>query len=81
MSGHRSGVQTHLRLHALSAVYVHCRCHKLQLAAVNAAAKHTQVNRVLGILLTIWKAFPYSPKKAEKLAEIQAELNSPEIKM
>ena len=81
MSSHRSGVQTHLRLHAPSAVYVHCRCHKLQLAALNAAAEHTEVDRVLGTLLTIWKAFHYSPKKAEKLAEIQAELDSPEIKM
>ena len=42
-----------------------------------------QVKRVLGTLLTIiiWKAFHYSPKKAEKIAEIQAELNSAEIKM
>ena len=81
MSGHRSGVQTCLRLHAPSAIYVHCRCHKLQLATLNAAAEHTEVNRVLGTLLTIWKAFQNSPKKAEKLAEIQAELDSPEIKM
>jgi len=44
-------------------------CHKLQLAAVNAAAEHTEVKRVLGTLLTIRKAFHYSPKKAEKLAE------------
>ena len=81
MSGHRSRVQTRLRLHAPSAVYVHCRCHKLQLAALNAAAEHTEVNHVLGTLLTIRKAFHYFPKKAEKLAEIQAELDSPEIKM
>ena len=59
---------------------MHCRCHKLQLAALNAATKYTDVNRVLGTLLTIWKAFHYS-KKSEKLAEIQAELDSPEIKM
>ena len=81
MSGHRTGVQTRLRLHSPSAIYVHCRCHQLQLAALNAAGEHIQVKRVLGTLLTIWKAFHYSPKKAKKLAEIQAELNSPEIKM
>ncbi len=81
MSGHRSGVQTRLKLHAPSAIYVHCRCHQLQLAAVKAAQEHTEVKRVLGTLLTIWKAFHYSPKKAEKLAEIQAELQSPEVKM
>ena len=81
MSGHRSGVQIRLRLHAPSSIYVHCRCHKLQLAALNAASEHTVVKRVLGTLLTIWKAFHFSPKKAEKLAEIQAELQAPEIKM
>ena len=81
MSGHRSGVQMHLRLHAPSAIYIHCRCHQLQLAAINAAKEHVQVNRVLGTLLTIWKAFHYSPKKAAKLADIQAKLESPEIKM
>ena len=39
------------------------------------------MKRVLGTLLTVWKAFHYFPKEAEKLAEIQAELNSPELKM
>ncbi|KAI6653012.1 E3 SUMO-protein ligase [Oopsacas minuta] len=81
MSGHISGVQIRLKLHAPSSIYVHCRCHKLQLAALNAASEHTVVKRILGTLLTIWKAFHFSPKKAEKLAEIQAELQAPEIKM
>ena len=81
MSGQRSGVQKRLRLHSPSAVYVHCRCHQLQLATLNAADEHREAKRVLGTLLTIWKAFHYSTKKAEKLAEIQAELNAPELKM
>ena len=42
-SSQRSGVQKRLRLHSPSAVYVHCRCHQLQLAAVNAADEHTEV--------------------------------------
>ena len=81
MSGKKSGVQKRMRLYVPSAVYVHCQCHKLQLAAINAANEHTEVKRVMGTLLTIWKAFHYSPKKAEKLAEVQAVLQSPEIKM
>ena len=81
MSGQRSGVQLRLQLHSPSAIYVHCRCHQLQLATLNAANEHNEVKRVLGTLLTIWKAFHYSPKKAEMLAEVQAELNSPELKM
>ncbi len=47
----------------------------------SAADEHREVKRVLGTLLTIWKSFYYSPRKAEKLAEIQAVLNAPEIKM
>jgi hypothetical protein len=35
----------------------------------------------LGTLLTIWKTFHYSPKKAESLTEIQALLNSPQIRV
>ena len=42
----------------------------------------TPTQRASGTLLTIWKAFHYSPQKAAKLAEIQTELvESPEIKM
>ena len=82
MSGHRTGVQTGVRLHSLSSIYENCWCQQLQLAAFKAAGEHIiQVKPVQITLLTIWKAFHYSPKKAEKLAEIQAELNSPEIKM
>ena len=81
MSGYRSGIQARLRLLAPSALYVHCNCHKLQLAAINAAGEHRGVKRVIGILLTIWKAFHYYPKKKEKLAEIQAVLQTAEIKM
>ena len=81
MSGNGKGIQTRLRLHAPSAIYVQCRCHLLQLAAVNAAGEHAEVKRVLGTLLTIWKAFYYLPNKAENLKEIQAELQCPEVKM
>ena len=48
---------------------------------VASKEKHAEVKRVLNPLLTIWKAFYYSPKKAEKLKEIQAELQCPEVKM
>ena len=39
MSGQRRGVQKRLQLHSPSAVYVHCRCHQLQLATLNAAVQ------------------------------------------
>ena len=81
MSGHRTGAQQRLRFLSPNALYIHCRCHQLQLAALSAANDHTVVKRVLGTLLTIWKVFHYFPKKAEKLALIKAVLQSPEIKM
>ena len=80
-SGKKSGVQVRLRYHSPSALFVHCCCHRLQLAAVQAASEHNEVKRVLVTLLTVWKTFHYSPKKAEKLVEVQAVLNAPELKM
>ena len=61
MAGHRTRVQIRLRLYSPSSVYIHCRCHQLQLAALNAADEHAEVKRLLGTLLTIWKAFHYFP--------------------
>ena len=78
MSGKKSGVQVRMRFQSPSALFVHRYSHRLQLAAVQAADKHKEVKRVFGTLLTVWKTFHYSPKKAEKLADIQAV---PELKM
>ena len=52
---------------------------QLQLADVYAANEHKEVKEVFGTRLTMWKAFHYSPKKADKIAEIQAVLEAPEI--
>ena len=81
MSGAKSGVQLRLRFHTPSALYVQCQCHRLQLASVYAADEHSEVKRMFGTLLTMWKMFHYSPKKAEELAEIQAALDLPELKI
>ena len=78
MSGNNTGVQVRIRHFSL---FVHCTCHRLQLAAVHASSEHNEVKRVLGTLLTMWKAFHYSPKKAENLAEIEAVLKTPELKI
>ena len=36
-SGHKSGVQLRIHTHVPHAIYLHCSCHKLQLASVQAA--------------------------------------------
>ena len=78
MSWHRSGVQLRIRCRAPGALYVHCHCHRLQLAVVKAASEHKEIDRVMGTMLTLWKCFYNSPKKAEKLFEIQEILDCPE---
>ena len=81
MLGKKSVVQTSMRLHAPSAGYIHCQGHKLPLTAMDAVKEHVQVKHVMGTLLAIRKAFHYSLQKVEKLAEIHAVYNSPELKM
>ena len=70
MSGERSGVWKCMRCVVPNALYINCSCHKLQLAAVYSANEHMKGNE-----------FSISPKRAEKLAEIEAVLNTPEIKV
>ena len=43
MLDYRSDVQLRMRCLAPSSLYVHCRCHRLQLAAVNAASDHREI--------------------------------------
>ena len=81
MSGTRTGVQARLRCHSPLAIYIHCRCHQLQLACVYAAKNIRAVSRVQSNILAIWKLFHYSPKKAAVLREIQAALAHPQLKM
>ena len=60
---------------SLHALFVHCRCHVLQLASVQAA-KATPGIKYLYITL-----IHYSPKLAESLMEIQKLLDLPELKI
>ena len=62
-SGDKTGVQK--RLKELShALFAHCRCHVLQLASVQATNAIPGIKRVYITLLTLWKFFHYSPKRA-----------------
>ena len=64
-------MQARLRCHS---IYIHCRCHQLQLACVNAAKS---VNPVYRVQSNIWKLFYYSPKKASVFRDVQAILAHP----
>ena len=45
-AGKHSGVQARLKKHAPHAIFVHCHCHKLQLAIVQAANSTDGIKRV-----------------------------------
>ena len=80
-SGRNTGVQKRMRTLSGHALYIHCSCHRLQLASIQAAESVPQIQKFFGMLLNLWKLFYYSPKKAEKLKEVQSVLNHPELKV
>ena len=75
------GVQRRMRTLSGHALYIHCSCHRLQLASIQAADSVPQIKKFFGILLSLWKLFYYSPQKAEKLKMVQSMLNLPELKV
>lgn len=80
-AGKNTGVQKRLRTLSGHALYIHCSCHRLQLASIQAAEKIPWMTKMFGMMGNLWKLFFYSPKKAEKLKEIQSVLNFPELKI
>ena len=80
-SGKHNGVQALLRKNSPHAVFVHCHCHLLQLACVQAANSTSGIKHVYTTLTTLWKYFHYSPKQAQSRREIQQVLNMPELKV
>lgn len=80
-SGNRNGVQAGVKKLAPHASFVHCRCHMLQLAYVQAANEISGTKQVYVTLTSSWKSFHYSPKRAESLREVQCVLDMPELKV
>ena len=64
-SGDKTGVQRRLKELSPHALFVHSRCHVLQLASVQAANATPGIKHVYTTLMTLWKFFHYSPKCAE----------------
>ena len=81
-SGKHAGVQSYLKKNAPHALFVHCHCHLLQLACVQAANGTTGIKHVYTTLTTLWKFFQRSPKRYyEVLKEVYTVLNLPELKI
>ena len=80
-SGDKTGVQRRLKELSPQALFVHCRCHVLQLTSVQAANATPGIKHVYTTLMTLWKFFHYSPKHAESIKDIQKVLGLPELKI
>ena len=80
-SGIRTGVQRRIRAHAVHALYIHCSCHRVQVASIQAAESVGTIKKMFGTMTTLWKMFYYSPKKAEALKNVQSVLGLPELKI
>ena len=80
-SGKNTGVQKRVCTLSGHALYIHCSCHRLQLASIQAADSIPWIHKMFGVMANLWKLFFYSPKKAEKLKELQSVLGLPELKI
>ena len=58
----KTGVQARLKKHDPQALFVHCHCHMMQLACVQAANSTTGIKHIYTTLTTLWKCFHYPPK-------------------
>ena len=81
LSGKRNGVQSLLKKNSPHALYVHCHCHLLQLACVQASNHTPGIKHVYTTLTTLWKYFHYSPKRTERQKAVQCVLDLPELKV
>ena len=80
-SGNRTGVQARVKKLAPNALFVHCHCHILQLACVQAANETPGIKHVYVTMTALWKFFQYSPKRTEFLKQVQCILDLPELKI
>ena len=80
-SGSKKGVQLRMRVHSAHSIYIHCACHRLQLACIQAAEKVQAIKKMFTMMRNLWKLFYYSPMKAENLKGVQAALKLPKLKI
>ena len=56
-SGDKTGLQRRLKELSSYASFVHCRCHVLQLASIQAAYATPGIKHVYTTLMTLWSSF------------------------
>ena len=80
-SGKKTGVQRRIKKLVPHALFVHCHCHLLQLACVQAANSTNGIKHAYVTLTTLRKFFDYSLKRAESLKMVQQVLHLPELRI
>ena len=75
-SGDKTGVQRRLKELSSHALFVHCRCHVLQLASVQAANATPGIKYVYTTLMTLWKFFHCSTQCAESFKDSESTRSS-----
>ena len=70
-----------MKLLAPYALFVHCHCHLLQLACVQAANSTKGIKHVYVTLMALGKYFHSSPKRAESLKVVQSVLDLTELEI
>ena len=81
ISGRKAEAQTRIKKITPYALFVHCHCHLLQLACVQAANSTNGIKHVYITLTALWKFFHYSPKRAESLKMVQQILDLPKLEI
>lgn len=82
MSGNKNGVQAKLKAEGvLNGNYVHCRSHLLNLAAANVANAFKPLQALLSALNSTWRFFHKSPKRHNRLVEMQKILGDPQLEL
>ena len=56
-SGRITGVQARIKKHSPFVIYVHCHCHQLQLAYIQAANQTPGIEHMYATVLSLWKFF------------------------
>ena len=78
---YKTGVQRKLKEFSPHALFVHCCCHVLQLASMQASNALPGIKYVYSTMMTLWLFFNYSTNHAEALKDIQKVQDLPELKI
>lgn len=82
-SGRRSGVHIHARMCTRSAhaMFVHCSCHRLQLAGIQAAESVPEMKKIFGLMGIYLEVFLLFSKESQALKDVQAAIRVPELRV